>query len=184
MNKIENFKIYLGKCHLKSRLKVLKRKTKVYNFDTAKTAGILFSSPDEQSFEHIKEFISFLKSKNIEVTSLGYFPGKKIPDKYLLHPHISLFSKMDLNWYYKPVNASIEQFIQTKFNIFFDLTIYESFPVQFIRKLSNASFKVGKETTENSDYDLMFNIGKNKSLDFLIEQIKHYLAMINNNVNA
>jgi len=183
VNKIEQFKIYLGECHLKSKLKSFKRKSRFFNLDNAKTAGILFSNPDEQSFEAIKEFAILLKSKNISVTALGYIPGKKIPDKFLLHSNINFFSNNDLNWYYIPKNVSLNKFMNNKFDLLFDLSTNIHFPLHFVSVLSNASFKIGLETKENSDYDLMFNIEKNKSVNFLIEQIKHYLAMINNKGN-
>jgi hypothetical protein len=179
VNRIEKIKISLGKNHLKSRLKSFKRKSQFHNFENAKTAGIIFSNCDEKSFEAIREFATFLKNKNIAVTALGYFPGKKIPDKFLFHTNISFFSDNDLNWYYKPKNASINKFITERFDLFFNLSIDNHFPVHFINMLSNASFKVGMETREKSDNDLMINIDKNKNIAYLIEQIKHYLALIN-----
>jgi hypothetical protein len=179
VNRIEKIKISLGKNHLKSRLKTFKRKSQFFNFENAKTAGILFCCPDEHAFEAIKEFTSFLKLKNIEVNALCYYPGKKIPDKFLFHNHIDFFSNEDLNWYYKPKNASINQFIGKRFDLFFDLNINEYFPARFISSLSNGSFKVGMEKKENTDMDLMINIDKNKTVTYLIEQIKHYLALIN-----
>ena len=179
MNKIEQIKISLGRSHLRSKLKNFKRKTQFYNFETAKTAGVLFCCPDEPSFEVIKEFASFLKSKNIAVTALGYFPGKKLPDKFLFHNNINFFSNNDLNWYYKPKNASLNKFINQNFDLFFDLGINNYFPLQYVGALSNASFKIGMEKTSNTEHDLMINIDKNKTIAYLIEQIKYYLALIN-----
>ena len=179
MSKIEQFKISLGKNHLKSRIKSFKRKSNFYNFENAKTAGILFCCPDDAAFEAIKEFISFLRAKNIDVNALCYYPGKKIPDKFLFHNHLEFFSDEDLNWYYKPKSVSINQFIDKRFDLFFDLNINEYFPAQFISSLSNGSFKIGMEKKENTDMDLMINIDKNKTVHYLIEQIKHYLALIN-----
>ena len=179
MNRIEKIKTSLGKRHLKSRLKKFKRKTQFFNFENAKTACILFCCSDEQSFEAIREFASFLKSRNIAVTALGYFPGKKIPDKFLFHNNINFFSNNDLNWYYKPNNASLNKFIDQKVDLFFDLSINSYFPVDFVSLLSNASFKIGMEKKENTDFDLMINIDKNKTIAYLIEQIKYYLSLIN-----
>jgi len=122
---------------------------------------------------------AFLKSNNVTVTALGYYPGKTIPDKFLLHSNINFFSNNDLNWYYKPKNTSLNKFINQKIDLFFDLSINNYFPVDFVSLLSNASFKVGMEKKDNVDFDLMINIDKNKTIPYLIEQIKHYLMLIN-----
>jgi len=179
VSRIEKIKISLGRNHLKSRLKNFRRKTQFYNFDSAKTAGILFCCTDEKSFDAIREFAAFLKSNNVTVTALGYYPGKTIPDKFLLHSNINFFSNNDLNWYYKPKNTSLNKFINQKIDLFFDLSINNYFPVDFVSLLSNASFKVGMEKKDNVDFDLMINIDKNKTIPYLIEQIKHYLMLIN-----
>ena len=169
----------MGNFSLKKRLKKLKRQVKTHNFKTANSAGILFSSPDEQSFNAIREFLSFLSEKEMKVIALGYVPSKKIPHQFLMLKGINFYSKTDLNWYYKPKNEIIDNFVDHEFDILFDLSIKDYFTVNYVGSLSKATFKIGMQD-ENSYQDLVIDVNKNKSVEYLIEQIKHYLNILNN----
>jgi hypothetical protein len=160
-------------------LKNLKRQVITHNFNTAKSAGILFSSPDEQSFNAIKDFLSFLSEKEMNVIALIYVPGKKVPQQYLMRKGINFYCTTDLNWYFKPKNEMIDQFIDQKFDILFDLSIKQSFTTNYVGSLSQAAFKIGVQK-EDAYQDLVIDINQNKTVDFLIEQIKHYLNILNN----
>ncbi len=179
MSKINNIKEKVGNFNLKRRLKQQKRKVKTHNFNTAKTAGILFNSPDEASFEAIKDFLSFLSQNDIKVIALGYIPSKKIPENYLMRKGFNFYCKTDLNWYFKPKNEIIEQFINHEFDILFDLSIKDYFTVNYVGSLCNAAFKVGKHSTIAYN-DLSIDIKANNTVEYLIEQIKHYLNILNN----
>lgn len=178
MSKFKSIKCRIGRFNLRKRLKNLKRQVITHNFNTAKTAGILFSSPDEQSFSAIKEFLTFLSNSEINVIALVYVPDKKIPQQYLMRKGINFYCNTDLNWYYKPKNEMIDQFIDQKFDILFDLSLKQTFTTNYIGSLSKAAFKIGMQK-ENAYQDLVIDINKNKSVDYLIEQIKHYLNILN-----
>lgn len=169
----------MGRFNLKRRLKQLKRSVKTHNFNTAQSVGILFSSPDEQSFNAIKDFLTFLSEKEMKVVALGYVPTKKIPQEYLMRKGINFYCNTDLNWYYKPKNELVEQFINQEFDILFDLSMQEYFTVNYVGSLSKAAFKVGKKT-DLGYKDLLIDIDKNNSVKYLIEQIKFYLNILNN----
>lgn len=179
MSKSKSIKCRIGRFNLRKRLKNLKRQVKTHNFNTAKSAGILFSSPDEQSFEAIKEFLSFLSNKNMNVIALGYVPGKKVPQQFLMRKGINYYCTTDLNWYYKPKNEMIDQFINHEFDILFDLSMNQSFTTDYVGSLSKAAFKIGMQK-EDAYQDLVIDVNKNKSIDYLIEQIIHYLNILNN----
>lgn len=179
MSKAKGLKFKIGRFNLKNRLKHLHRNVKAHNFNTAKSVGILFSAPDEQSFGAIKDFLSYLSQKEIKVIALGYVPSKKIPQQYLMRKGINFYCNTDLNWYYKPKNEIINQFINQEFDILFDLSMNEYFTVNYVGSLSKASFKLGKQT-DNSYHDLVIDVNKNKTIDYLIEQIKHYVNILNN----
>lgn len=179
MSILKNIKCKIGRFNLKKRLKTLNRKVKTHNFETAQSAGILFSPANEESFNTVKNFLSFLSEKDMKVIALGYYPGKKIPEKYLMRKGINFYCKTDLNWYYKPKNELIDQFIKQDFDILFDLNLEDYFTTKYVGSLSKAAFKVGKNQ-ENAYHDLVFDIDKNNSVEYLTEQIKHYLNLIKN----
>ncbi|MEE4196101.1 MAG: hypothetical protein V2I54_00525 [Bacteroidales bacterium] len=176
---MRNIKRSIGKLSLKKNLRKNRRQLRVHNFNTAQTVGILFNSPDEESFRIVKDFLSFLSNNNLKVIALGYVPEKKIPENLLLRKGINFFCKKDLTWYYKPKNESVNQFILQDFDLLIDLSLKEYFPLYYIGQLSNASFKIGRQPEKYQYQDLMIDIGKNHSIDYLIEQIKHYLTIIN-----
>ena len=169
----------IGQFNLKRRLKNQNRQVQTHNFKTAKTAGILFNSPNEESFTAIKDFLSFLSQNELKVIALGYIPSKKVPENYLMRKGFNFYCKSDLNWYYKPRNEIIDQFIEQKFDILFDLSIKNYFTINYVGSLSNASFKIGKQS-EHAYQDFLIDISKNDTVEYLIEQIKHYLNILNN----
>ena len=176
---MSNIKHKIANFNLRKRLKHLKRQVKAHNFKTAQSIGILFNSPDNKSFETIKEFLAHLSQQGIKVIALGYIPSKKIPENFLMRKGINFYCNKDLNWYYKPKSELVEQFIQTKFDILFDLSIKDYFTVNYVGSLCNAAFKVGRQS-ENSYHDLVIDISKNNTVEYLIEQINHYLNILNN----
>ncbi len=71
MSVIKNIKCKIGHYNLRKELKNQKRYVKTHNFNTAKSVGILFSSPYEESFKAIKDFSLFLSDLEIKVIALG-----------------------------------------------------------------------------------------------------------------
>ena len=92
---------------------------------------------------------------------------------------INFYCKSDLNWYFKPKNELVDQFINQEFDILFDLSIKNYFTVNYVGSLSKATFKIGKQS-ESAYQDLLIDIKENDTVEYLIDQIKHYLNIINN----
>ena len=74
----------LGNYILRRKIKNSSRNKHLFNFDTAKSAGILFDASDTESFKFIKNFSKFLKSENIKTQLLGYIESKEVPDEMVL----------------------------------------------------------------------------------------------------
>ena len=174
-----NIRHGIGKWVLRRNLKSLQRTKRVYNLTTARKIGILFDGTNHKDFDRILEFYKFLKDKMINIHVLGYVNAKDVPDKYLFKKDFYFILKKNLNWYYKPVSEEAEKFVTSSFDILIDLNLKENFPCQFIVGLSHAHFKVGKFTSKKEFYDLMIHIDKGRKIDYFIEQVKHYLEVIN-----
>jgi len=178
MEILESLKEKVGSLVLANKLKSLKRNKSVYNFDNAKEIGIIINATDAKVYEAACSFIKFLTEKKIKVVSISYVEKKEVLDLYSLQIGMLYFTKSDLNWYYKPTNHNILDFINNRFDILIDLSLEELYPLEYILNLSRAKYKVGRFTSENSVYDLMINIKKTDTVEFLIEQIKHYLLIL------
>ncbi len=170
---------WIGSWILRRNLKNLQRIKRVYNFTTARKIGILFDGTKQEDFDTIMEFYKFLKEKYINTHVLGYVQAKDLPDKYLFKKDFNFILKKDLNWFYKPVSEEVEKFITTSFDILIDFSLQKNFPCKYIIALSQAHLKVGRYTGTEEFYDLMIHIDKGKRIDYFIEQVKHYLEVIN-----
>lgn len=179
MKFIDDLKNTIGRNALKSRVKSVNRQMRAFNIKDVRTAGIILNASDIKTFELAQNFYKYLKSLNIDTWSLGYADDENVIKAYSYQIGMNHFTKKHLNWYNKPSNSSADQFIEKEFDLLVDLTMEEFFPLYYILGASKAKFKVGKFYENNSYYDLMIDIDKSKKMDFFIEQIKHYLSLIN-----
>ncbi|MBE0654798.1 MAG: hypothetical protein IH594_13430 [Bacteroidales bacterium] len=172
-------RVALGEYVLKKRKKQSLRNRHVYNFDTAKTAGILFDANEPETFKCIKEFSKFLKSKGIKSKLLGYTESREIPGEMLLWDNCIPVSINEIDFLLKPKSENAQEFIRTEFNILFDLSLKQYFTMHYISSLSAANFKVGRYTEDANDSDVMINVSKNPTLEYFTEQIRKYIAILN-----
>lgn len=179
MDFIDNIKQKAGNYNLIKRLTRFNRSRKGHNFKTARTAGILFAPTDTVSFEQIKQFLSFLNTFKLEIYVLGYIDSKVIPESFLFWKGINLFSKKDIGWNMIPNTQVVNDFIEKPFDMLFNLSLSEHFPIEYIAQLSKSKFKIGRYSATNECYDLMFELKDENKLDSYLETIKHYLALIN-----
>jgi hypothetical protein len=177
---LKKFKQRLGRYLLKKRISNHQREKAPCNFHTAETVGIIVKlDGDPKQIDQVKEFMRFISDKKNKVYALAYFDGKKIPSVYSNPRGINIFTKKDLNWYYIPTRKFLRNFMKRKLDLLIDLSDNDSFPVKYITSLSDAKFKVGKFEPKNEQYDMMIQVDKNTRLEYIIDQMKHYISNIN-----
>ena len=169
----------IGKRILKRKKKGIQRNIHVHNFETAKSAVILFDTGNSASFKVIKEFKNFLEEKKIKCSVFGYVHQKEIPQELLFWKDYAFITRNDLNWYMKPSGEAVDAFNTADPDLLIDFTLDLPLELQFLVQLSSARFKIGCFTEEENDYDLMISLNENKNIGFLAEQFKIYIAMIN-----
>lgn len=153
----------------------------MHTLKTAKTAGVIITPTDQESFEQVKQFINYLTGKGIKVSILGYVDDKKIPENFLFWKGINLISRKDLNWAGVPEVQSVNDFIDQSFDLLIDLSRPESFPVQYISSLSRSAFKIGRSGSRYEEsYDLLFDINDETSLEDYIKHLSYYLNLLSN----
>lgn len=170
-------RLSLGTYTLKKRLKQIKRFKTVHNFETARSAGIIFHCAGDNDFEVIKTFKKYLEQRNIETFIIGYISEKQVPDYFLLRQGFNCFCQKDLSWFYIPSVPVAEQFLKKEFDFLFDLSTGFHFPLHYLVSLSTAHYKVGRFTAQ-TNYDLMIDISMENKLSFFTDQIIHYLNII------
>ena len=169
----------IGSMLLKRKRKQIERKTEVQNFKIAKSAYIIFDTSMAESFSIIKDFNKYLNSENINCKAIGIVSQKEIPSEMLFWDTYEYITKKELTWFKKPKGEVADAFLAAKPDILFDFTFNAPLEVQYLVQLSLSKFKIGCYTEEANDYDLMINAGNTCELGFFVDQIKHYVNMLN-----
>lgn len=162
MKLVDNFKSIIGERILTNHQKTRMRLPAFFTINEAKSIGIIYNATEFVSFEIIKNLVKDLAHDSKKITVLGYVNSKNLIDSYLYRKGFDFFSKNDLNWYFKPVNQVVEQFIQERFDLLINLSLDDHYPIRYITSVSSASFKAGMYTPDDRCLDLMIDIEKER----------------------
>ncbi|MDR0385723.1 MAG: hypothetical protein LBH60_06570 [Prevotellaceae bacterium] len=148
--------ILKNRCLKKATVHAKKRKNVAYNFETAKTMGVVY--PFDINMGTVVNVLNDIaKRYNIEIVFLIYFQQERLPEGIGENSASQIFlSDNECNWFGKPNTVAINSFINTEFNLFVDLSSKFLFPLQYIAVSSNADFKIGRINDEiNSPYNFV-----------------------------
>ena len=179
MQSIEDFKQQVGKWVFQRELKANSRTKEVCNLDNAKSIGILYNATTESNIKGIQSFVSYFFDLKKDVKALGYVNSKQLSYFHAPKLQYDFFYKKDLNWYYKPQNYIIDNFIKKEYDILINLCDSSIIPIKYLAASSIAHFKVGIYEENYEIYDLMISLKDDKSLQKLMSEIKHYINLIN-----
>lgn len=158
---------------LDSKLSSVARDKRIYNLDTASSAGVLWILDQEETFKKVEEQ---LRNAGIKTTGLCYAPNGKA----IIPEGINCFSKKQINyWTEIPKSALVEDFIHQKFDLLIDLTMQKYFPMVYITALSEANFKIGTAGSSQNYFDLNIDFQTSPDSSQLADQILYYLIRIN-----
>ena len=158
---------------LNTKLRLVAREKKVFNLDSAQTAGILWEINQKESFDRLnKELVKF----GIKTTGLCYFPLRKL----VIPEDIIGFSRKQTNYWTEIPNSDlVDDFIHQKFDLMIDLTGQKYFPIAYITALSEATFKIGYAGSSQNYFDLNIDFQATPETSQLADQILYYLKRIN-----
>jgi hypothetical protein len=70
--------------------------------------------------------------------------------------------------------------VAEEYEVLIDLTMEDRLPIQYIMAKSRARFKVGRWSESNKKIlDMMIDMAGSRSLPQMIQQVHHYLLMVN-----
>ena len=181
MELFKNIRLKIGKAFLKKKIDRTGKKVNYSNFNLVKNIGILWDATKPDEFQSLVKFQQNMQRRNIEVKILGYFPGKKLPDKYTAIRYLTCIRKNELNLFYHPISSEANTFINKQFDILIDINFKKLFPLQYISSLSNAGFKIGllESDAMNTPFNLLMEIKDPVDIDNYLIQIIEYLEIIN-----
>lgn len=151
----------------------------VCNMDDAKTIGICFPFTGKEDFELLKKYVLYLRDLKKKVKAIGYYISKEEPAVQYSKVDYDFFAKSSHNWYGKPTDHIVKNFIEEEFDIFIDINPNNDPVLTYIAALSHAKFKVGRFDEKDWIHDLLFESPNEKGLKFFLRQVDTYLAMIN-----
>ena len=131
MSYIENFKTKIGQIVFQNQLKSNKRKKEVCNLENAKSVGILYEATNEDQIQQIQPFVSYFFDLRKEVKALGYVNAKKLSYCHTPKLQYDFFYLKDLNWYKKPQNYIIDNFIKKEYDILINLCDSSCIPIKY-----------------------------------------------------
>ncbi len=179
MQFIEDLKQKIGQWVFLRELKSNKRLKEVSNLEKAKSVGILYDATNIEQIRKIEPFVKYFFDLRKEVKALGYVNMKSLDNCHIPRLNYDFFYKKDLNWYYKPQNYIIDNFIKKEYDILINLSDSSCIPIKYLVASSIAHFKIGQFEEGYEIYDLMIKLNRKKRQERLMEEIKHYLNLIN-----
>ncbi|MGC6428861.1 MAG: DUF6913 domain-containing protein [Flavobacteriales bacterium] len=177
---VEKIKQKVGDYFFRRDLKFNDRKRVVHSFHTAQSIGVLYDATDLKDMMLVSEFVNDLFNSKKDIKALGFVNKNELSHNYIPMLQFDFFFLKDLNWYYKPQNYIIQNFLEKDYDILINLCTSNCIPVKYLAGSSKAKFKVGKFEKNMSVYDMMIDV-KQDSLEVLIKEVKHYLNLINAN---
>jgi hypothetical protein len=181
VNLLDKFKDLVASHQLKKELVNQLRVRKTVSLDEAKTIGVLYSIPDEETYKVIFNFLKSIKTEQKTVIALGYYDDTKLPTYLNQSIYNSIFCQKDLNWYKKPVNQYVNNFFKENFDLFLNISVKEYYPLFYITAMTKAYMKVGRFNEKRTDfYDVMIKVEDKTSQAEFLQNLTHYLNMFNN----
>lgn len=166
---------------LRNKLARTKRNLLYSNISQVKNIGIVWDASKTEDFNSLSRFCLRMAEKKTEVSILGYYPGKILPNQLMAQRFFSVIKKEELDLFYHPVSAESTTFLNKQFDVLIDLNFKKLLPLKYISTLSKAHLKIGLFEAENKNqiFDLMMDLKNPVNTDDYLHQIMHYLEMMN-----
>jgi hypothetical protein len=181
MELFRKIRLKIGDAILRNKMAGTKRKKHYSNITEVKKIGIVWDASRIDDFTCLSRFYQKMHENKTDVKILGYFSGKNLPNQLTAVRYLSIIKKEELNIFYHPVSTDTNVFVNNRFDVLIDLNFNKLLPLQYISSLSNAGFKVGlfESGTRNTPFDLMMDLKSPVNVEDYLNQVVHYLEMIN-----
>lgn len=145
-------------------------------FEKTKRIGILYDITEISDSVFVDNYVQLLKKSGKKVELLAYKETVEEGEE----PKVAYFTKKDATWYGLPIGETVDEFLETPFDILMALHINTVPQLEYIAALSHASFRVGRyDDSKIECYDLMIDNANNKNLQHFIQQVDKHLKIMN-----
>jgi hypothetical protein len=153
---------------LAKKAAAIKRNVKLCPPDQPGKICILWHERDNKAFNFLYDHF---RSKPVIIRHLCYAETEKPGETNCLTPK-------GLNWLGFPKRGMTDIFIETEFDLLFNITTEQCYPLEVISALSAASFKTGYDVNHKGFYDLDIDVSSQPDSLFLAEQQLLYLSKL------
>lgn len=175
---LENIKERIARVSLTNELKLLKRTIAFNNFDTATTVGFIIDASDKEKYQLARDFMEFVEKQNNRIFGIGFAANSSQIAYYPYKQGVDYFGLNEVNWYGKPENPAIKDFLKRNFDILLDLSFSDIYPAEYIFALSHARFKISNKSFKSKYADFIIELNNSDNLNNYIKHIKQYLKVI------
>ncbi len=183
MELFKNTRLSIGKAIARKRVSNSNPAKKLNNLRNSNKIGIVWDGNNTGDFTSVTEFYKEMHDRGIQVDIICYYSGKVLPNEYTALRYLKCFKRSDVNFFFIPKLPEVEEFINTPYDIIIDVNFSRHFPLYYITALSRGEFKVGAGNTINHNtLDMTIEIPAKQTIAYYLEQVKHYLEMINTGV--
>jgi len=181
MELLKKIRLKIGDAILRKKVARSKRKIHYSSIKNVKNIGIVWDASKIEEFASLSRFFQKMHESKTDVKIMGYFSGKSLPNQLTAVRYLSIIKNEELNFFYHPVSRDASTFVNNRFDVLIDINFKKLVPLQYISSLSNAGFKVGlfESGTRHSPFDLMMDLKSPVNVEDYLNQIVHYLEMIN-----
>lgn len=151
------------------------RSINVCSLQRASRIGILCNITTEDTYKEIYSVFEKLQtSADRDVWLLGYVDSDQVP--FYCHKQIraDFFCNKDLNWYGKPEEEHMLDFLKVDFDILLDFTHQPFAPIRTILAVSPSHFIIGSAKENAEFYDLHINSDRILSHQELYRNVELY----------
>jgi len=181
MELFRSIRIKIGDSILRKKISRTRRKIAYSDISSIRKIGIVWDASQTADFVSLSRFHQKMLERNIDVKIIGYYPGKDLPNQYTAIRFLSIIRRNELNFFYLPASTEADVFMNSRFDVLIDINFKKELTLNFLTALSAASFKVGLFSSEADSeiFDLMMEIKKPVKVESYLDQVIHYLEMIN-----
>jgi len=141
------------------------------NINKVKSIGVIWQPTQKEAFQYLKSYFN-----REQVIFRGFCVFEAITNP---HQDANTLTVKDLDFWGLPKKEKVDEFINIRFEVLFNIALEDNLVLDYITALSQARFKIGSSTNTNNYFDLNINIDENRDPMYLAKQQIFYLAQLN-----
>lgn len=171
----EGLKEYLLKRSVSKITSSQNTQKRFHNIQTAKSAFVVYEVFSETDYKKINSFIRYLKNQGLEVNSMGYIDENAIPNYCMNSVSADFFCNKEVNFFNKPKNNSLNNFLARNYDILVDFNLYEKQVLKYTSAVCKAQFKISINDDDWDLFDFLLSVKNKQDLNHILKELIHYL---------